>query len=180
MKKLLFLFVLGPLFMVKAQHDETKMGPIIKDYGAVFQIEKPELMFTKDKTYKVIFDVYTDDSKKKALNPMIITAARYLNMHAQQGVPVEHLKVAMVFHGAATKSALSNEAYLKHYGTDNPNNDLLIALKKARVELYVCGQSYLAHKYQRNEKNSSVKLALSALTTLVEYQTNGYELINFN
>lgn len=180
MKKLMFIFFLGSVILVRAQEAETKKGPILENFGTVFQIENPDLILDKDVVYKVIFDVYTDGSKKKGLNPMIVTAARYLNMHAQKGVPHENLKVAMVFHGPATKSALSNEAYQKHYGFNNPNSDLLLALKKANVELYVCGQSYLAMKYQVDEKHSAVQLALSALTTLVSYQTNGYQLINFN
>ena len=180
MKKLMFIFFLGSMILAKAQQAETKKGPIIKDFGAVFQIENPDLILDKNLEYKVIFDVYIDGSKKKELNPMIVTAARYLNMHAQKGVPHKNLKVAMVFHGAATKSALSNAAYQKHYGIDNPNSDLLLALKNAEVELYVCGQSYLAMNYQEDQKHSAVQLALSALTTLVAYQTEGYQLINFN
>ena len=64
--------------------------------------------------------------------------------------------------------------------TDNPNAELLSALKNANVEIYVCGQSYLFNKYKFEDVSENVKVSLSALTALVEYQSNGYQIINFN
>ena len=51
------------------------------------------ILFEKDKEYKVIFDVFTDNSKEGAVNPLINTVARYLNMHAQQGIKLENMNV---------------------------------------------------------------------------------------
>jgi intracellular sulfur oxidation DsrE/DsrF family protein len=180
MKKLMIICFLGSMILARGQEVQIRKGPIVEDFGAVFPIDNPDLVLDKDKTYKVIFDVYSDPAKKKDINPMILTAARYLNMHAQQGVPHKNLKVALVLHGAATKSALNDKAFQKHYGIDNPNGDLLVALKKAKVELYVCGQSYASMRYEKDEKHGAVQMALSALTTLVEYQSDGFQLINFN
>ena len=90
------------------------------------------------------------------------------------------MKTVVILHGAATKSTISNEAYQNRYTISNPNAAIIEALKNANVEVYVCGQSYLANGFQLDEKSSNVKVALSALTALVEYQTNGYQIINFN
>lgn len=180
MSRILFLLILIGTISVNAQQTETKMGPILNDFGKVFQIENPDLLLKKGKEYKVIFDIYTDRSKGEKINPLINTVARYLNMHAQQGVPKENMKVIIIMHGAATKSVLSDVAYLKQFGSENPNSMLLHALKETNVELFVCGQSYLANGFKLNDKSSDVKLALSALTALVEYQSEGYQLITFN
>lgn len=180
MKKITVLIILISLTGMNAQEAEVKTGPIIENFGKVYQIENPDLLLKMDTEYKVIFDIYTDNSKDNNLNPLLNTVARYLNMHAQQGVLTENMKVAVILHGAATKSALSNEAYQNQFETKNPNSEIIHDLKKANVELYVCGQSYLASGFKLNERSADVKLALSALTALVEYQTNGYQLINFN
>ena len=180
MKKLLFLAILIVFTTVSAQQTTTKMGPILENFGKVFQIENPELLLQKDKEYKVIFDIYTDRANGKKINPLINTVARYLNMHAQQGVPLKNMKVVVVMHGEATKDVLNTNAYQKLFNTKNPNTELLHALKEVNVELLVCGQSYLAHGFDPKDKSNNVKMELSALTVLVEYQSNGYQLITFN
>ncbi len=180
MKKTLFLLILVSIISVNAQETETKMGPILENFGKVFQLKNPDLLLKKDKEYKVIFDIYTDRSKGEKINPLLNTVARYLNMHAQQGVPKENMKVVVIMHGAATKNALNAVTYKKKYQVENPNSELIQALKEANVELFVCGQSYLAHGYEIKDKSEEVKMALSALTALVEYQSNEYQIINFN
>ena len=181
MKKYLILcVVLINLFAVKAQIPDAKTGPVIDGFGKAYFIENADLQLNINNEYKVIFDIYTDNSKENEINPLLNTVARYLNMHAQQGVLKENMKVAVILHGAATKSALSNDAYQMQFETSNPNSELIQKLKNANVAIYVCGQSYLANGFKLNEKSDDVKLALSALTALVEYQTNGYQLINFN
>lgn len=180
MKKITFLIILANLISVNAQETEVKTGPIIENYGKVYQIENPDLLLKNSTEYKVIFDIYTDNSKKNKINSLLNTVARYLNMHAQQGISAENMKVTVILHGAATQSALSDVAYQKLFGKNNPNSEIIHDLKNANVELYVCGQSYLAKGFQIEDKSANVKLALSALTALVEYQANGYQLINFN
>jgi len=180
MIRILSLFILIGTIFVSAQQTETKMGPILNNFGKVFQIENPDLLLKKDKEYKVIFDIYTDRSKGEKVNPLINTVARYLNMHAQQGISKENMKVIVVMHGAATNNVLSDTAYQKQFHTKNPNSSIIYALKETNVELFVCGQSYLAHGFELNDKSPNIKVALSALTALVEYQSEGYQLITFN
>lgn len=181
MKKFIILLVVfSNLYIVKAQIPDAKTGPVIDGFGKAYLIENADLKLNINTEYKVIFDIYTDNSKKNEINPLLNTVARFLNMHAQQGVLKENMKVAVILHGAATKSALSNNAYQNQFETNNPNSELIQKLKNANVELYVCGQSYFASGFNLNDKSTDIKLALSALTALVEYQTNGYQLINFN
>jgi len=179
MKHIILVYFFLSMLSIHAQ-EKTKTGPILKNFGPVFQIENPDLLLDIDKVYRVIFDVYTDPSKDGKQNPLLTTVARYLNMHAQQGVPKENMKIVIVLHGAATKSALNAESYQKQFNTENPNQELIAALKNVNVTLYVCGQSYLAQGFDLKDKSKNVKLALSALTALVKFQSLGYQLITFN
>ena len=180
MKKFAILVILLSYSIINSQEIEIKSGPVIENFGKVYQVKNPDLLLKIDTQYKVIFDIFTDKSKENTVNPLLNAVARYLNMHAQQGVSIENMKIVVILHGAATKSTISNVSYQNRYNTNNPNAEIINALKKVNVEVYVCGQSYLANGFKVNEKSTNVKLALSALTALVEYQSNGYQIINFN
>lgn len=181
MKKYLQIILCFMCFLsLKAQSNEPKTGPIIENFGSSYSIKKADLTLDKDKEYKVIFDVFTDKSKEGKVNPLINTVARYLNMHSKQGVKAKNMKVALILHGAATKSALSDKAFDKKYNTKNPNSALIEALKKANVKIYVCGQSFLFSGNDLDDVSDNIEVSLSALTALVEYQSNGYQIINFN
>lgn len=180
MKKIMLLMLLFGFTKINAQDTNVKMGPIIENFGKVYQVKSPDLLLKKDTEYRVIFDIFTDKSEGNNVNPLLNAVARYLNMHAQQGVLLKNMKTVVILHGAATKSTINAISYQKKYNTNNPNAKIIKALKKANVEVYVCGQSYVANGFKIHEKSPHVKLALSALTVLVEYQSNGYQIINFN
>ncbi|MDP3313231.1 DsrE family protein [Lutibacter sp.] len=180
MNKLLLIIVFLVSSVLFAQETKAVAGPILMNYGKVYQVENADLLLKKNIEYKVIFDIYSDNSNGKGINSLLNTVARYLNMHAQQGIFLKNMKVAVVLHGSATKNVLNNEAYVDKFEIENPNLDLLQQLKKNNVELFVCGQSFLASDFAIKELSGDVKIALSALTTLVEYQQNGYHIINFN
>jgi intracellular sulfur oxidation DsrE/DsrF family protein len=179
-KYFMVLVVLLQSSLICAQEVEIKTGPIIEKYGKVYQVKNPDLQLDNNVEYKVIFDIYTDNSKNNSLNPLLNAVARYLNMHAQQGILLENMKVAVILHGAATKYTINELAFQEQFGVSNPNSELLQELNNANVELYVCGQSYIANGFKIEDKSSNIKLALSALTALVKYQSEGYNIINFN
>jgi intracellular sulfur oxidation DsrE/DsrF family protein len=180
MKHLLLLSILLCFSWSYGQGNKSKSGPIIENYGKVYEIENFQLNLQKDKEYKVIFDIYTNTKKEGLVNPLINTVARYLNMHGQNGILAKNMKVAFVLHGAAAKDALSNKAYKEQFGIENPNAPLISALRTANVDIFVCGQSYKSRGFPIKGIAKDVKLSLSALTALVEYQENGYKIINFN
>ncbi len=153
---------------------------IIQDFGETFTVENPDLLLDKNKVYKIIFDVYTDSKDIKKVNPLINTVARFINMHTQTGVPLENLKIVVVLHGKATKDVLNNSSFKDKFENDNPNSTLLAELKNVNVNTYVCGQSFVYNKFETEQLDKNVQMALSALTVLVEYQSQGYQLITFN
>jgi len=177
MAKPLFLFV---LFFNHSMISQTaKTGPIIKEFGKVYTIENPDFKVQLDKKYKAVIDVTGKPNSHETRNPLIETAARFLNMHAQSGVPAKQLKIALVVHGNASKDVISNHAYNKRYGKDNPNAALVKALLKIDVPVIVCGQSATYHGIDTSDLIEGVQLSLSAMTALVRLQDEGYQLIKF-
>lgn len=141
---------------------------------------RQRLFWKKTLSTKLFLMCIQTARKEKKINPLLNTVARYLNMHAQKGIALENMKTVVVLHGSATQNVLNDAAYQKKFNRKNPNTALIAALKEAKVELFVCGQSFIAHTHSLSEKSTDVKLALSALTVLVNYQHKGYQLINFN
>lgn len=166
-------------FSVYLSAQTKKKGPVIQNFGTVYQINNPDFKINTAKEYKAVFDIYNSPEAPDALNRSIETAARFLNMHAQSGVPETQLKVALVVHGKASKDLLDNSAYQKKYGTSNPNQELIEELLQAGGQLILCGQSASYKGIGREELIDDVQLSLSAMTALIQLQDDNYRLIKF-
>ncbi|WP_343486198.1 DsrE family protein [Allomuricauda sp. d1] len=158
---------------------EKKAGPIIKDYGNVWEIPNPDYDIAPNTEFKVVFDIMNSPEDHSARSSTIETAARFLNMHAQSGMALEKMKVVLVVHNKASKDIITNAAYQKRYGVDNPNADMVNQLMDAGVEVIFCGQSSLSRDFPKQELLPDVQLALSAMTALIQLQNEGYRLIKF-
>jgi len=168
------------LIAINAVSAQTKeAGPIIKEYGKVWKIENNGYKTDNSKEFKVVFDIMNSPDSHHEINTTIETAARFLNMHAQSGVPPEKLKVVLVVHNNASKDILTHKAYEKQFGTDNPNGNLVQALLDSGVQIIFCGQSSLSRSIPIAETIDGVQLALSAMTALIQLQDEGYQLIKF-
>lgn len=153
--------------------------PIIKNFGEVWKVEYPTYPTDTTAEFKVVFDVMDSPDSHEVLNKSIETAARFLNMHAQNGVPPQNLKVYLVIHNKATKDILANPSYEERFGKPNPNSELIRELLKAGVGVVLCGQSSASREMPVTEAIEGVQLALSAMTALVQLQNEGYQLIKF-
>ena len=181
MRFLPFLLCVSLAFSVQnLRSQQTGTGPILNEFGGVFSIPEPDLVLSSDNRYKVMFDTYTDEGGKAEMNPLLNTVARFLNMHGQTGLSKENMEVVVILHGAGMKNALNEEAYKKKFYRSNPNLELLKALDSVGVEIYVCGQSLYSRGFKPEDLAQPVKLSLSAMTALVHFQAEGYQLINFN
>ncbi|MEQ5792391.1 DsrE family protein [Muricauda sp. NFXS6] len=156
----------------------TKAGPIIGDYGAVWEIEDPDFKTDKSKEFKVVFDVKVGPESDTEINRNLNTVARFLNMHAQSGVPASQLKVALIVHGTAARNLLKDVAYKDRYKVANPNRKLVEDLLEAGVEVIMCGQSSKTRELPKEELIPGVKIALSAMTANIQLQNQGYRPIN--
>ncbi len=176
---LLLLPLMLPASLLFAQDEQPAKGPIIADYGAVYDIPDPDFPADPRQMYLVVFDIAESPVAPSEVNPLINTPARFLNLHARAGVPPENMRVAAVLHGGAAKDALNDEAYRRRYNGDNPNTLLLRQLVEAGVDVYICGQSARGRGFGRDELAEPVQVALSAMTVLVTLQGEGYRMIRF-
>ncbi|HKJ83772.1 MAG TPA: DsrE family protein [Mariprofundaceae bacterium] len=151
--------------------------PGIRDFGGIHDLPHAAVRPNPGDTYKAIFDVTSRPDKPGAINPGLMHVARAVNVFASANVPLSHLHFVVILHGGAAPAALDNTHYREEFGTDNPNTPLLDRLKQAGVKLYVCGQAMYDLHYQTSWANPDVKVALSALSTLVVYGDKGYAYI---
>ncbi|AXT59312.1 hypothetical protein D1816_02770 [Aquimarina sp. AD10] len=173
---LLFTFslILFPLFIFS-----QKEGKIITDYGKTYEVKKPDFKTDKENELKAVFDIGRTFKDSSKVNPLFNTAARYLNMHADAGIALEKLKVALVIHGSAANDILIDSEYKAKYGINNPNTKLIADLSKKGVQIILCGQTAAYRKILKENTLPEVQYALSAMTALVQLQNKNYRLINF-
>ena len=179
MKNYSFLFAFIMITSLVISQNNRAKGKIIKNFGETFEVKNPEIKTNTSAELKVIFDVSATSTKVNVINKNIVTAARFLNMHANVGMKQSQLKVAMTIHGAAWKDVLSDEEYKKKFGVKNPNSLLIKELRNAGVDIIICGQTAKFRKIDRTAVMPEVKFALSAMTALLQYQNVGYKFIKF-
>ena len=119
--------------------DAGLVYPLISGHGGVVSL--PRAAEQPRKGAKAVFDI-TADAKPGEVNKGLEQVARLLNLYGAAGLTARDVKVAAVFHGAADKAVLTDAAYFARFKVAaNPNLPLIRDLKKAGVELFVCGQS---------------------------------------
>ena len=167
------------VFSMVCMAQKKQAGPILEEYGEVWKIENPDFETDATMVYKVVFDIMESPESHTEINRSVETAARFLNMHAQSGVPKSQLKVALVVHSKASKDIINDEAYKARFGVSNPNRNMVNQLMDAGVEVILCGQSSKSRDYPKEDLIPGVQLSLSAMTALIQLQNNGYQLIKF-
>ncbi|WP_299443232.1 DsrE family protein [uncultured Aquimarina sp.] len=174
---ILFILVVLPgiLFCQK----ESKKGTVITEYGKTYEVKNPDFKTNTTDHLKAVFDVGRSFGDSTKVNPLIHTAARYLNMHVDAGVPLAHLKVALVIHGNAANDILNNKKYNEKFSVNNPNTPLISALTDKGVQIILCGQTAAHRKISKSDVHPKIQIALSAMTALVQLQNKNYKLINF-
>jgi intracellular sulfur oxidation DsrE/DsrF family protein len=150
--------------------------PAIKGIGPVHVWPEATLRPNATATYKAVFDVTRAGNASK-MNPGLDHIARAVNVFAAAGVPLTHLEFKVIVHGPATPVVLDAKSFQAKFGHPNPNLEVIQALKKAGVEIYVCGNALGDMKYTPSEVNSDVHVALSALSTVIILQDEGYALV---
>jgi intracellular sulfur oxidation DsrE/DsrF family protein len=156
---------------------EPSLGPAIEGFGPTYPIEDRDVALDDGFVFRAVFDIEHDGDDAGALNPKLVSVARYLNMHARNGVPMANMELAVVVHGGAVKNILDDEAYRSRYRIDNPNLELVSKLHAAGVRFYVCGQSLAFGNVAKSELASPAEVALSAMTMLTVLQSEGYALL---
>jgi intracellular sulfur oxidation DsrE/DsrF family protein len=151
--------------------------PAIEGYGKIFPLPKAAYRPDPRATYKVVFAMTAASKAPEDVNPALERVARAVNLYVSAGVPLSHLKFVAVAYGAATPIALDDAHYKAAYGVANPNLPVIARLRKAGVDVAVCGQAVHEHKYPYEWIAPSVTVALSALTTITSLENQGYHLM---
>lgn len=175
----LILLVLLNVFAstITSAKEKPVKGPAIKGYGPAFPIKNRGRKLTTDRHYKVVFDILNSPQDPENMNTRLESIARLINMLVMNGVPAEKITIAAVFHGKAVTNLFNNDAYQKFYHQENPNIQLVKKLKDFGVTFYVCGQSIAFPGFKKSDLIEPDALALSAMTTFIELQQQGYQLL---
>lgn len=172
-KTLLMLAVLA----APALAEEPALGPLIEGYGPTYLVANRDVALPEGFEYRVVLDAASGPADPSALDSTLVSAARFLNMHARNGVLADRIKLAVVVHGGALHSVLGNASYLERHLVPNPNSELLGRLRAAGVRIYVCGQSMAFNGIDKAELSEHAEVALSAMTMMVLLQSRGYAVI---
>ena len=144
-------------------------GPVIPDFGPIAAIDN-EMPIPEGTEFRVSYDT-NDRAEEGELNSTLTSAARFINMQAAAGTPVEDIHLAVVIHGQALHDVATETA--------GPNADLVAALVDHGVEIYVCGQSAAWYEVDNDALLPGVTMALSAMTAHALLQQRGYTLNPF-
>jgi intracellular sulfur oxidation DsrE/DsrF family protein/SAM-dependent methyltransferase len=149
--------------------------PIVAGYGGVAL--RPHAVDPPRAGAKVVLDV-TAGGRPDAVNKGLERAARLLNLYGAAGLAARDVTIAVVVHGDATQSVLSDAAYQSRCEVErNPNLPLIRKLQEAGVEVSVCGQALNNKGIDDAEVADGVPVAVSALTVVINKQTDGYACI---
>ena len=177
MKKISLLLLLLPAcFIAIAQ---TKVNPVIRSYGQVYQIPTADHKPDPSIKYKILVELTENASKPDSLNEYLEALATLINLHAAEGVPKENIQMAVVMRKMATYGVFGNELYKEKFKCDNPNMQLLKELMDAGVEFYVCGQTMLKRNIDTKKLVQGTKIASSGLTAITTLQLKGYTMVKF-
>jgi len=179
MKKAILTVVAVVGFNLLVAQVPQRVNPVIKSQGGIFDVpfavERPDPSLM----YNVIIEIERESDKGDTINWALNNVARFLNLLSVGGVPKANVNVILAIHGGASYTSMNNEQYRAKYKVDNPNLKLYQELKEAGVRMFLCGQSIINRKIDRNRLVPEVQPALSMLTTVTTYQLKGYAYLKF-
>jgi intracellular sulfur oxidation DsrE/DsrF family protein len=160
-------------------HAEDGDGLLVPGMRAAFDVPNAHELPDPDTDYKVVFDVNRDPENPDDVNPMFNAIATYLNTLGKYGVPPEHRHlVAMIHHRTeGFDIVMTNEAYKKRHGRDNPNIEIIHKLKQAGVDIRLCGQGLVGREIDRKDVNPDIQVDLWAMTSIINLMLEGYARI---
>ena len=143
-------------------------GPTIDLYGPVANVDAT-MTIPENAAFRHSFDV-GQPADEGELNRTLVSAARFINMHARAGFDANRIELALVVHGKAIRD-VSGE------GSDNA--ELVAALIDHGVKIYVCGQTAAYYDVGTDDLLPGVEMALSAMTVHAMLQQQGYTINPF-
>jgi intracellular sulfur oxidation DsrE/DsrF family protein len=154
-------------------------APVISDADGYVTIPHAAVPPDPSHIYRAVYDATRAAGKPSELLPAINMAGSELNALGASGVPLRNARFALVFHGDALAGILDEAHYKAKFGVSNPNLRAIAEMKKAGVEMFVCGQNLAFEKIDPRTLTPDVTIASDALLVLMTYQNKGYALLSF-
>jgi intracellular sulfur oxidation DsrE/DsrF family protein len=158
---------------------QTEVVLPVRDFGKVYNVPFATDRPDPNLQYKIVFEASMQKLDSSILYEPLEIAARLYNLHVYGGVPQKNLDVVLVIGGEGIPVVLSNEAYKKRYGRDNPNQKILDQLRGAGVKVNGCAQAMLKHHIDPADVAPDIAKIFSRLTTVATYQLKGYAYFRF-
>jgi intracellular sulfur oxidation DsrE/DsrF family protein len=158
---------------------ETTTGPVVPNFGPVLAVPADAWNLNPKQHHKVVMDVASRPEGGNGINRSLESAARFLNLHARNGIRAEQMDLVVVVHGSGVFSVLNEAAHLSRFNKPNPDQALVEELLEAGVTIYLCGQTAARRGVEKSALAENVLLAVSAMTAHVRLQQEGYALIPF-
>ncbi|MFN8179802.1 MAG: DsrE family protein [bacterium] len=154
-------------------------SPVIPEADGYVAIPGAAIAPDKTHVYRALFDATRAADAPTQLVPALNMVGSELNALAVAGVAPGNAKFVVVFHGAAMVGILDDRSYRAKFGVANPNLEVLAQLKKAGVELFVCGQNLAFDHVDPRTLAPEVTVASDALIVSMTYQNDGYAVLSF-
>lgn len=163
---------------VSAQPATFHPGPAIADFGEVAQVETT-MEIPAGTSFAVAFDTSTRADVGE-INRTLNSAARFINMHVEAGVPLDNIRVAIVVHGQASLDLTGAAFYAaRQDGSENVNAPAVETLLATNSRIILCGQTAAYYEIGNDDLLLGVEMALSAMTAHALLQQTGYTLNPF-
>jgi intracellular sulfur oxidation DsrE/DsrF family protein len=147
---------------------------LIKKAGTAPSVAAPSYPAPKNLDYKVAWDITEGPKNPEDAVEGYKVPANFFVMTDAEGVSRKKVHLAIIVHGTATQSLLTNEAYKAATGKDNASVALLTALNDAGVQVIVCGVALINRKVPRDKLLPFVKVSSSATMARAILQAQGY------
>ncbi len=172
MKKINILFLLFSSLI----NGQDWVTPVIEGYGKIKYSKNVAVQPDNNLDYKIVYKITTSDTRE-GINKGLNGIAHAINMLGCKNILNDDVKIVATIQGPATSIILTDEAYQKKFGKKNPNTEVIDLLSKYGVELFVCSQATAYKKIEVSEINKNIIEALSGSSVLINYQLNGYALM---
>lgn len=174
MPRSLVLAAIAALALSPARAVAQSGEALIRAMGGGVPVADPTFPADRTVEYKVAWDVTEGPATPGALVDGFRRPANFLVMTEREGVARGKVHLAIIVHGTATQSLLTNAAYRAATGVDNQSVALLEALHGAGVQVIVCGQALVNRKVPRDGLLPFVRVATSATMARATLAAQGY------
>ncbi len=153
-------------------------GPVIQSTGMSIRVDDPTFGAPAGHLFKAVFEINAGGGDTVRVNDQLANVARYYNTHVRQGIPEAQVKAAAVFHGSGWPALLTDAAFAARFGgKPNPSRRLTEELIEHGAQLVLCGQTAGARGIRRDELLPGVKVAISAMSAMQIFQSDGFAFI---